>query len=205
MTGSIPGVPHLHLTYVHMTVAALMSVPFILAGLQIWLTRRFVLMWNQLANEVPPAAPDARPSSSSSSSSREKPRESSSKSEKKEDKPPDRPSPWEDLRAHPSAFLTTRLNRAAMWPFPMGKAGKTGPELWWESGTPSHVYVSCYSADCVGADETGATSTSQRYRLSRKRKSPSPVRRTRTEIKRRPGPRRRRSSRRQKKPKKLKS
>jgi hypothetical protein len=35
--------------------------------------------------------------------------------------------------------LTTRLNRMLPWPFPMGRAKEKGPELWWESGMPSHV------------------------------------------------------------------
>jgi hypothetical protein len=82
----------------------------------------------------------ASKSSSSGSSSREKVK-SEEKKEKKAEKKVE-PSPWEEMRAHPSAFLTTRLNRLVAWPFPMGKATALGTELWWESGVPHHVYVS---------------------------------------------------------------
>lgn len=90
-----------------------------------------------MAADTPEEAPK-KSSSSSSPSSRESAKKEEKK-EKKETKDPE-PSPWEEMRAHPSAFLTTRLNRMIPWPFPMGKAAKVGNELWWESGVPSHVY-----------------------------------------------------------------
>lgn len=50
-------------------------------------------------------------------------------------------SPWDDLKAHPSTFLTTRLNKMMPWPFPMGKAASEGKELWWEKGTHLQLCV----------------------------------------------------------------
>lgn len=82
--------------------------------------------------------PEPVKASSSSSSSSKKEEKKEEKKEKKEE-PEAEPTPWDDARAHPSAFLTTRLNRMLPWPFPMGKAKAVGPELWWESGMPSHV------------------------------------------------------------------
>lgn len=67
----------------------------------------------------------------------EKKRVSSKEATKKEEEV----SPWEDLRAHPSAFLTTRLNKMMPWPFPMGKAVKGGKELWWEKGKNLQVWA----------------------------------------------------------------
>ncbi|KAL7423018.1 Structural maintenance of chromosomes protein 6 [Cryptotrichosporon argae] len=125
MLGLLPGVPRLHLTYVHMAVAFLI----------------FFLVWNQTVSDSTtgaspePSAPSR--SSSSSSSSKERPREE--KQAKVKDEAGAAPSAWDNLRAHPSAFLTTRLNRPALWPFPMGFAGKERRELWWESVTPAHV------------------------------------------------------------------
>nr|XP_018262235.1 uncharacterized protein I303_05251 [Kwoniella dejecticola CBS 10117]OBR84393.1 hypothetical protein I303_05251 [Kwoniella dejecticola CBS 10117] len=119
MLGIVPGVPQLHITYVHMAIASLL----------------FILMWNHTVSDIPTPKEEKKPSSSSSSS-RQKPREE--KKEKKEEKP-EEPSPWDDLRAHPSAFLTTRLNKLMPWPFPMGRASRKGNELWWEKGMPSHV------------------------------------------------------------------
>lgn len=82
-----------------------------------------------------------KPASKSSSSSGSSSKDREKKEEKKEKKPEkkEEPSPWEEMRAHPSAFLTTRLNRLVAWPFPMGKATALGSELWWESGVPHHV------------------------------------------------------------------
>ncbi|KAK7326159.1 hypothetical protein VNO80_33234 [Phaseolus coccineus] len=107
---------------------------------------RFFLVWNQMAADIPEPAPEKSSSSSSSAS-----RESSKKEEKKEkkEKKEAEPSPWEEMRAHPSAFLTTRLNRMIPWPFPMGRAAKVGNELWWESGVPSHVYVPTALFGCI--------------------------------------------------------
>jgi hypothetical protein len=93
----------------------------------------FFVMWNQIIADQPP---EEKPSASSSSSRKEEKKEE--KREKKEEKVPES-SPWDDLRAHPSAFLTTRLNRMLPWPFPMGRAATEGNELWWESGMPPHV------------------------------------------------------------------
>ncbi|WVW84804.1 hypothetical protein I302_106839 [Kwoniella bestiolae CBS 10118] len=119
MLGIVPGVPQLHITYVHMAIASLL----------------FILMWNHIVSEIPPPAEEKR--SSSSSSSRDKPSEK--KEEKKKEDGPTEPSPWDDLRSHPSAFLTTRLNKLMPWPFPLGRANRVGNELWWEKGMPSHV------------------------------------------------------------------
>ncbi|ORX37315.1 hypothetical protein BD324DRAFT_650915 [Kockovaella imperatae] len=120
MTGLVPGVPQLHITYVHLATA------FII----------FFLIWNQVIAEIPEEESDSKRSTSSSSEKKdEKPEKKESKKETAETEP----SPWDDLRAHPSAFLTTRLNRYLPWPFPMGRAAALGPELWWESGQPAHV------------------------------------------------------------------
>lgn len=91
-----------------------------------------------MAAEVPTEPKKEASRSSSSSSSREKEREKKEEEEKKPEKKPE-PSPWDELRAHPSAFLTSRLNRLIPWPYPMGKATAQGSELWWESGVPHHV------------------------------------------------------------------
>lgn len=88
---------------------------------------------------IPPPKGESSRSSSSSSSSREKREEKPEKKAEKKKEPES--NPWDELRAHPSAFLTTRLNRLVAWPFPMGKAAAVGNELWWESGVPAHVYV----------------------------------------------------------------
>jgi hypothetical protein len=93
----------------------------------------FFLIWNQIIADQPE---ESKQSSSSSSAKKEEKKEE--KKEKKEPSEPE-PTPWDDLRAHPSAFLTTRLNRMLPWPFPMGKAARMGTELWWESGMPAHV------------------------------------------------------------------
>ncbi|WVO12688.1 hypothetical protein L204_100294 [Cryptococcus depauperatus] len=121
MIGLVPGVPQLHITYIHMTIAVLL----------------FIVTWNQIVQPSIPAAEEKK--SSSSSSSRETPREEKKEEKKKEESKPEEPSPWDDLRAHPSAFLTTRLNKLMPWPFPMGKATAVGKELWWEKGMPLHV------------------------------------------------------------------
>lgn len=83
-----------------------------------------------------PVEPKKESSRSSSSSSREKEKEK--KEEKKPEKTP-APNPWDEMRAHPSAFLTSRLNRLMPWPYPMGKAAPVGNELWWESGVPHQM------------------------------------------------------------------
>ncbi|WWD04989.1 hypothetical protein V865_003060 [Kwoniella europaea PYCC6329] len=119
MLGVVPGVPQLHITYVHMAIASLL----------------FILMWNHIVSEIPPPAEEKK---SSGSSSREKISEKKDE-KKKKDEGPSEPSPWDDLRSHPSAFLTTRLNKLMPWPFPLGKAKREGNELWWEKGVPSHV------------------------------------------------------------------
>ena len=94
------------------------------------------LIWNQIiADQHPEAKPSYSYSSSRSSAKEEKKENKKDKTEEKEHEP----TPWDDLRAHPSAFLTTRLNRLLLWPFPMGKAARTGNEVWWESGQPTHV------------------------------------------------------------------
>jgi len=94
----------------------------------------FFVIWNQIIADQPPGE---KPATSSSSSSRKEERKEE-KREKKEEKEPE-PTVWDDPRAHPSAFLTTRLNRMLPWPFPMGRAANEGNELWWESGMPAHV------------------------------------------------------------------
>jgi hypothetical protein len=97
------------------------------------LTCSFFLVWNQIVADQPPEPQTA--SSSSATKREEKKEEKKSKEQKTEPEP----TPWNDLRAHPSAFLTTRLNRMLPWPFPMGRAAAAGNELWWESGMPAHV------------------------------------------------------------------
>jgi hypothetical protein len=151
-------------------------------------------VWNQLASEVPAQPPDA-PAKPVPSASKEKPKED--KPEKKAERPA-APSPWDDLRAHPSAFLTTRLNRAAMWPFPMGRAADVGPELWWESGTPSHVYVYSSCVEDQAADAVAGTSTGRQRRreLSRRRTGLRAERRRREKNRRRKKRRRRRTGKR---------
>ncbi|WVF68706.1 hypothetical protein IAT40_003478 [Kwoniella sp. CBS 6097] len=123
MTGLIPGVPQMHITYVHMATATLL----------------FILMWNHIVSQTPPA--EEKKSSSSSAKKEEKKPEKKKEEKKQEEEKPQEPSPWDDLRAHPSTFLTTRLNKLMPWPFPMGKAARAGggSELWWEKGMPSHV------------------------------------------------------------------
>ncbi|WVQ96241.1 hypothetical protein IAU59_003345 [Kwoniella sp. CBS 9459] len=122
MTGLIPGVPQIHITYVHMAIATLL----------------FILMWNHIVSQTPPT--EEYKSSSSSSAKKEEKKPGKKREEPAKNEKPPEPSPWDDLRAHPSAFLTTRLNKLMPWPFPMGKAGRgNGPELWWEKGMPSHV------------------------------------------------------------------
>ena len=86
--------------------------PSILEHIQ--LKSSFFLIWNQIAADLPPEPKEQPKPSSSSSSSREKEREK--KDEKKEEKKPE-PSPWDEMRAHPSAFLTSRLNRLLPWPY----------------------------------------------------------------------------------------
>nr|XP_019012869.1 uncharacterized protein I206_02365 [Kwoniella pini CBS 10737]OCF51650.1 hypothetical protein I206_02365 [Kwoniella pini CBS 10737] len=118
MLGIVPGVTQLHITYVHMAIASLL----------------FILMWNHIVSDTPV---QEEKTSSSSSSSREKPSERKKEAKNKEEEK--EPSPWDDLRSHPSAFLTTRLGKLMPWPFPMGQANRKGNELWWEKGMPSHV------------------------------------------------------------------
>ena len=95
----------------------------------------FFLMWNHIVADQP--APEKE---SSSSSKKEEKKEEKKKEKEREEKPAE-PSPWDDPLAHPSAFLTTRLNRLLPWPFPLGPASTHGPEVWWESGMPAHVYA----------------------------------------------------------------
>ena len=94
----------------------------------------FFLMWNHIVADQPAAEKE----SSSSSAKKEEKKEEKKREKEKEEKPAE-PSPWENPLAHPSAFLTTRLNRMLPWPFPLGPASTHGPEVWWESGTPAHV------------------------------------------------------------------
>lgn len=91
-------------------------------------------MWNHIVADQPP-----EPKESSSSSAKKEEKKEEKKREKKEEVSEPEPTPWDDLRAHPSAFLTTRLNRMLPWPFPLGPASNKGQEVWWESGTPAHV------------------------------------------------------------------
>lgn len=146
MLGLLPGVPAMHLTYVHVTIAFLLWVPSspnTVNEIAHCANDSFFLLWNQMLIEVPDASKESSSSSSSSSEKREARPEPKKerKEEKKEDKPDPPPDPWSDMRSHPSAFLTTRLNRLMPWPYPMGKAATSGNELWWESGVPHHVCV----------------------------------------------------------------
>lgn len=134
MLGVLPGVPFVHITYVHLAVAALLyAFPYMRCTSAN--SASFLLMWNRIVTDQP--SPSKEPSSSSSSPKKEEKKED--KRREKEKQPEREPTPWDDERAHPSAFLTTRLNRYLPWPFPMGNASKKGNELWWESGTPTHV------------------------------------------------------------------
>ena len=136
MLGLLPGVPPIHVTYVHMVTAFLLYVPvFKLYGLIKYLKLincRVAIVWNtfvpvpstQVEENKTPSVKEDKPTAG-------KKREISKEETKKEEEI----SPWDDLRAHPSAFLATRLNKMMPWPFPMGKAASEGKELWWEKGT----------------------------------------------------------------------
>ncbi|KAL7423511.1 RNA polymerase II subunit 3 [Cryptotrichosporon argae] len=53
-----------------------------------------------------------------------------------------RPDKWANPRAHPSAFLTTRMAQPRLFPFPLGKTrpdAAVKDELWWEGGNAPHV------------------------------------------------------------------
>lgn len=116
MLGLLPGVPPIHVTYVHMVTA------FLLVAI-VWNT--FVpVPSTQVEENKTPSVKEDKPTAG-------KKREISKEETKKEEEI----SPWDDLRAHPSAFLATRLNKMMPWPFPMGKAAREGKELWWEKGT----------------------------------------------------------------------
>ena len=97
-------------------------------------------MWNHIAADQPPEPKQSSSGGSSSSSSRSDERKDDKK-RGKEDAKASKPTPWDNELSHPSAFLTTRFNRLLPWPFPLGKAGNDGPEVWWESGTPAHVSI----------------------------------------------------------------
>lgn len=46
------------------------------------------------------------------------------------------------MKAHPSAFLTTRQAAPRIFPFPLGKTrpeAAVREELWWEGGNAPHV------------------------------------------------------------------
>ncbi|EIW73465.1 hypothetical protein TREMEDRAFT_59633 [Tremella mesenterica DSM 1558] len=136
MLGLIPGVPRLHVTYVHLAVAFFL----------------FVFVWNHIvANQPPNETEEEAKAKADKEKEREKQKEEAEakakaqakekeKAKKKEEKEAAKDeSPWDDLRSHPSAFLTTKFNRALPWPFPLGRAADRGTELWWESGTPAHL------------------------------------------------------------------
>ncbi|KIR68639.1 hypothetical protein I314_01060 [Cryptococcus bacillisporus CA1873] len=115
MLGLLPGVPHIHITYVHMVIAFFL----------------FAILWNTFVPVSNAQMEENKAFPIKEELTAGKKRENSKKETKKEEEV----LPWEDLRAHPSAFLTTRLNKMMLWPFPTGKAVKGGKELWWEKGT----------------------------------------------------------------------
>lgn len=66
------------------------------------------------------------------------------------------------MKAHPSAFLTTRQAIPRIFPFPLGKTRSEAAvrdELWWEDGNAPHVvrllsFISdCFIVDCIYADD----------------------------------------------------
>lgn len=74
-------------------------------------------------------------------------------SSKKETKKEGAVSPWEVLRAHPSAFLPTRLNKMMPWSFPMGKAVKEGRSYGGRKGhtsTWSHYSITVGNSNSIG-------------------------------------------------------
>ncbi|UOH80780.1 hypothetical protein LQV05_003439 [Cryptococcus neoformans] len=133
MLGSLPGVPGIHVTYVHMVTAFLLLIC------------RVAIVWNtfvpissaQEEENNTPSVKEDKPTAG-------KKREISKEETKKEVEI----SPWDDLRAHPSTFLTTRLNKMMPWPFPMGKAASEGKELWWEKGT--HLQLGHFNRERLG-------------------------------------------------------
>ncbi|EAL20591.1 hypothetical protein CNBE5110 [Cryptococcus deneoformans B-3501A] len=65
---------------------------------------------------------------------------SSAKANKAAKKP--RQDLWANMKAHPSAFLTTRQAAPRIFPFPLGKTrpeAAVREELWWEGGNAPHV------------------------------------------------------------------
>lgn len=65
---------------------------------------------------------------------------SSTKANKAAKKP--RQDLWANMKAHPSAFLTTRQAAPRIFPFPLGKTkpeAAVRDELWWEGGNAPHV------------------------------------------------------------------
>lgn len=65
---------------------------------------------------------------------------------------------WANMKAHPSAFLTTRQAIPRIFPFPLGKTRSEATvrdELWWEDGNAPHVvrlrsFISdCFIVDCI--------------------------------------------------------
>ncbi|WVO13367.1 hypothetical protein L204_100982 [Cryptococcus depauperatus] len=49
---------------------------------------------------------------------------------------------WANMKAHPSAFLTTKFAQPQLFPFPLGKTRPDAAikdELWWEGGNAPHV------------------------------------------------------------------
>ncbi|OXG18761.1 hypothetical protein C366_02872 [Cryptococcus neoformans Tu401-1] len=119
----------IHVTYVHMVTAFLLVA----------------IVWNTFvpisrAQEEENKTPSVKEDKSTVGKKRE-----ISKEETKEEV---EISPWDDLRAHPSTFLTTRLNKMMPWPFPMGKAAREGKELWWEKGT--HLQLGHFNRERLG-------------------------------------------------------
>ena len=93
-------------------------------------------MWNHIVSTLPPAQAGETPPPEKA---REKEREKRKESGRSKDGPP--PDPWEDERSHPSAFLTTRLNRLVPWPFPLEWARKGERGVLGEWGTGACVSV----------------------------------------------------------------
>lgn len=58
------------------------------------------------------------------------------------------------MKAHPSAFLTTRQAIPRIFPFPLGKTRSEAAvrdELWWEDGNAPHVVgLLSFIFDCLG-------------------------------------------------------
>ncbi|WVO18988.1 uncharacterized protein IAS62_000264 [Cryptococcus decagattii] len=106
MLGLLPGVPYIHITYVHMVMAFLL----------------FAILWNTFLPVPNSQMEETKAFPAKENLTAGQKRESSKKETKKEEAV----SPWEVLRAHPSAFLPTRLNKMMPWSFPMGKAVKEG-------------------------------------------------------------------------------